>query len=148
MKKIILYLFLALSLSCSNRISEANKEALDELHTVKEYSTVTLVKEKFLEFYDLSILLENSPQFEENIKKRMRYFMLDANKVISVKKNSKIKNLKVVKNTSKMNMKLLFDLKTGNLSKKDSVFVTIIKEDIILDSSKVSSTKVKFSRFN
>ena len=48
--KIILYLFLALSLSCSNRISEANKEALDELHTVKEYSTVTLVKEKFLEF--------------------------------------------------------------------------------------------------
>ena len=137
-----------LMISCSNNKSFEKNEVLIEENPVKEYSTNSLVKEKFLELYDLNLLLENNPQFEENIKKRLDYFTLDSSKILKLNKTSKIKNIQVIKYNSEITFKIIFDLETENFTKKDSVLAKLSEEEIIVDDTKTKSTKIKFSRFN
>tara|TARA_R110002050_G_scaffold342_4_gene2218 strand:- start:105 stop:551 length:447 start_codon:yes stop_codon:yes gene_type:complete len=148
MKNIVLLISFMLMISCSNNKSFENKESLVDENPVKNYSINSLVKEKFLEFYDLNLLLENNPQFEKNIKERLSYFTLDSNKILTLNKASKIKNIKIIKNNSDINLKLLFDIEFNNSSKKDSLRVIIIEEQVILDANTITATKVKFSRFD
>ena len=95
MKIIFFLISFMLIISCSNKKSFNNKESLVDEITVKEYSSNSVVKEKFLEFYDLNILLENNPQFTENIKERLNHFKLDSSKVLYLQKTSKIKDIKI-----------------------------------------------------
>lgn len=134
-------------ISCSNNKSIENKESLVDENKVKEYSTNSLVKEKFLEFYDLNLLLENNPQFKENINKRLYSFTSDSSRILNLNKDSEIKNIKIIKNNSNINLKLLFEIETNNSSKKDSLLAIILEEQIILDGKKIIAKKVKFSRF-
>jgi hypothetical protein len=148
MRKIIFLISFMLMISCSNNKSFEKNEVLIEENPVKEYSTNSLVKEKFLELYDLNLLLENNPQFEENIKKRLDYFTLDSSKILKLNKTSKIKNIQVIKYNSEITFKIIFDLETENFTKKDSVLAKLSEEEIIVDDTKTKSTKIKFSRFN
>lgn len=148
MRKIIFLISFMLMISCSNNKSFEKNEVLIEENPVKEYSTNSLVKEKFLELYDLNLLLENNPQFEENIKKRLDYFTLDSSKILKLNKTSKIKNIQVIKYNSEITFKIIFDLETENFTKKDSVLAKLAEEEIIVDDTKTKSTKIKFSRFN
>ncbi|WP_026776048.1 hypothetical protein [Polaribacter sp. Hel_I_88] len=148
MKIIFFLISFMLIISCSNKKSFNNKESLVDEITVKEYSSNSVVKEKFLEFYDLNILLENNPQFTENIKERLNHFKLDSSKVLYLQKTSKIKDIKIIKHNSETTFKILFNLETGNLKQRDSVLAKFFEEEIIIEDTITKSTKVKFSRFN
>jgi len=135
-------------ISCSNNNSFEDKKVLVDESFVKEYSENSLIKEKFLEFYDLNLLLENKPEFKKNIKERLYYFTLDSNKVLNLNKTSKIKKVNITKCNSENAFKISFELKSEGFIKKDSIFATIIEQNIVLDLKKTTASKVKFSRFN
>jgi len=141
MKIIFFLISFMLIISCSNKKSFNNKESLVDEITVKEYSSNSVVKEKFLEFYDLNILLENNPQFTENIKERLNHFKLDSSKVLYLQKTSKIKDIKIIKHNSETTFKILFNLETGNLKQRDSVLAKFFEEEIIIECHKNLKTK-------
>ena len=152
MKKLIFLLLTVYLFSCSNKSSLKNKENLSD-SMVKTYSTSSLIKEKFIEFYDLSTLYNQKTQFKRGIEVRLKSFMIDTNHVFIFEKGSKINKIKIEEKTDIDNnptdfIKVFFEIKNGEIVKQDSIIAMIMKKQILLDSKSVISTKIKFSRFN
>ena len=152
MKKLIFLLLTVYLFSCSNKSSLKNKENLSD-SMVKTYSTSSLIKEKFIEFYDLSTLYNQKTQFKRGIEVRLKSFMIDTNHVFIFEKGSKINKIKIEEKTDIDNnptdfIKVFFEIKNGEIVKQDSIVAMIMKKHILLDSKNVISTKIKFSRFN
>jgi hypothetical protein len=152
MKKLIFLLLTVYLFSCSNKSSLKNKENLSD-SMVKTYSTSSLIKEKFIEFYDLSTLYNQKTQFKRGIEVRLKSFMIDTNHVFIFEKGSKINKIKIEEKTDIDNnptdfIKVFFEIKNGEIVKQDSIIAMIMKKHILLDSKNVISTKIKFSRFN
>ena len=152
MKKLIFLLLTVYLFSCSNKSSLKNKENLSD-SMVKTYSTSSLIKEKFIEFYDLSTLYNQKTQFKRGIEVRLKSFMIDTNHVFIFEKGSKINKIKIEEKTDIDNnptdfIKVFFEIKNGEIVKQDSIIAMIMKKQILLDSKNVISTKIKFSRFN
>lgn len=154
MKKIIFLVYFILIFSCSKQNTPLNEKALvEDSFTVKKYSTKSLVKEKFLEFYDLRLLLEENPQFKENIKSRLMSFKLDSSEVLKITPNSKIKKLIITelllpKKNSDSLLKVLFEISENNILKKDSIIAYINDNKIMINEEVVTTRKIKFKKFN
>lgn len=154
MKKIIFLVYFILIFSCSKQNAPLNEKALvEDSFTVKKYSTKSLVKEKFLEFYDLRLLLEENPQFKENIKSRLMSFKLDSSEVLKITPNSKIKKLIITelllpKKNSDSLLKVLFEISENNILKKDSIIAYINDNKIMINEEVVITRKIKFKKFN
>ncbi len=152
MKKLIFLLLTVYLFSCSNKSSLKNKENLSD-SMVKTYSTSSLIKEKFIEFYDLSTLYNQKTQFKKGIEVRLKSFMVDTNHVFIFEKGSKINKIKIeekplIDNNNNDSIKIFFEIKNGEIIKQDSIITIIMRKQILLDSKNVISTKIKFSRFN
>ena len=154
MRKIILLISFFIIISCANNSPISNeKSIIDDTFTVKEYSTSSFVEEKFLEFYDLKLLLKNKPEFKEVIEKRLASFKIDSNTILEISKNSKIKNFEIIKSDSLninaySKLKIVFEVDNEKASNKDSLIVYVFEKDFTLDGEKTTSKKIKFSRFD
>lgn len=154
MRKIVFLVSFIILVSCANNSPTADENSItEEAFLVKEYSTNSLVKEKFLEFYDLKVLLENKPEFKEVIAKRLASFKIDSNTILEISKNSKIKNFEITEPDSininaYSKLKIIFEIDDQITSKKDSLIVFIFEEYFTLDDEKVTSKKIKFTRFH
>lgn len=153
MRKIILLVSLIFLVSCAKNVPVLNEKSdIEETFLVKEYSIPSLVKEKFLEFYDLKILLKNKPEFKESIEKRLSNFKLDSSNILELNRNSTIKNLKIIESDSlnintSLRLKIIFDINEKTTSKKDSLIVFVFEKNFTLDGEKITSKKIKFARF-
>jgi len=156
MRKIIFLVSLFVLISCANNTAKLDeKSIIDDTFSVKKYSTSSLVKEKFLEFYDLKLLLKSKPEFKESIDSRLANFKLDSDNILDLRDDSKISNIKTTEilinksnDSDSIGVKLLFDIEEKNKTKKESVIGIVTKEDIIIDNKRIYSSKVKFRRFN
>lgn len=154
MRKIVFLISLVILVSCAKHSPTLNEKLIvDDTFSIKEYSTPTLVKEKFLEFYDLKLLLKNKPEFKKSIENRITSFKFDSTIVLNVNKDSKISNIHTTeiaidKFNTNVYVKLIFDLEEKNKSVKDSIIGIVIKDSIIFNDQKISSSKIKFKRFD
>ncbi len=153
MRKIVFYVYLILIVSCSKHNTPLNEKILpEEGFTLKKYSSKSMIKEKFLEFYELKLLLANNTQFKDNIESRLTSFRLNNNEVLKITPKSKIKNLVITKllmpkKSSESRLKILYEISVNNMVKKDSIIAHIIDNKIIIKRDTMNNRKIKFSRF-
>lgn len=153
MRKLLFLISFIILVSCANNSPVSNeKSVIEDSFTVKEYSTPVIVKEKFIEFYDLKILLKNKPEFKESIEKRLTDFKFDSITILNLSKDSKIKSIKVTelsinKKNNNVIVKLVFKIVDKEKTKKDSIIGIVLKDEIIMNNEKITSTKIKFSKF-
>jgi hypothetical protein len=153
MKKIMLIIIVLAINSCHNSpsLNTLNEMEMGD-YSAKMYSTQILIKEKFLEFYDLNLLLKNNLSFQNKIKERLKSFTLDSLPVLDLSKDSKIENIQqkgmiINLSDSIQKTKLIFNVLSKKNLRKDSISVFIFKKKLRIHSDVVISTKVKFSRY-
>ncbi|QTE21586.1 hypothetical protein [Polaribacter cellanae] len=152
MKKTFLIVIVLIIASCSSNSNKKPGLNKESLAIVKEYSTSTLIEEKFLEFYELNMLLNSDSKFKKEIGERLKSFKIDTFPILNLPNDSKITNIKQIGETisitdSIKKRKIIFDMVTPNSLKKDSLFAYILSKKIIIDSIEVISNKVKFARY-
>lgn len=154
MKRVTHILFLLFIASCSNNSSISKNETLiDNSSMIKNYTTKSLVKEKFLELYDLNLLLKKHSSFKNDVIERIKGFSKDSVNLIELKDSSGIKNIRfkgdIIKvSDSVKKIKLIYDFRNQSGIKTDSIYAFIISSKRVINSEEFVSNKVKFSKSN
>ena len=168
MKKLYYILSLFLVFSCMNN---AEKKALDlEEESVLETETLNvneavdiktenaylfteqdIAYQKLQEFYDLNVLKQHHPEFEEDISKQIAELSNSELNLPRLTREIKINNLKQIETAEQLNdsilkLKLSYDLHSEQGTQKDSITAIIKTSTIIIEGKEQKSYKVTFEK--
>ncbi|WP_223032407.1 hypothetical protein [Hanstruepera marina] len=167
MKKLIYIFIIIIIISCNNNETKSistesidfEEATIDEEYAIPETYAVSkttrfehqkLSIEKLQEFYDLLVLKQKHPEFNEDISIQLKKYT-DETLLNFKKKEAIIKNVKLLENPiqvsdSTQRIKLGFDLVSNELITKDTIWATIFTKNIIVEGNTKKSIKIKFSR--
>jgi predicted patatin/cPLA2 family phospholipase len=151
MRKMYVFFVVLILSSCNNYSPENSTNNFEVTESLMVNTESSLSEKKFKEFYDLNILLKDYPDFKEDIEKRIDKFMTGEGTIFDINDSIKIENIRQKESLTKLSdslemTQILFDIRTKNGIKTDSVYALVTKKKIIIDGKEVVSKKVKFAR--
>lgn len=151
MRKMYVFFVLIILSSCNNYSPENSIKMFEVTESLMENTESSFSEKKFKEFYDLNILLRDYPDFKEDIEQQIGNFITGEETIFNISDSLKIENIRQKELPTRLSdsvemTQMLFDIKTKNEIKTDSVYAIIMKKKIIMDGKEVISKKVKFTR--
>jgi len=163
MKKILFLLLIFIVASCSKSKQEAPIEAIEanEEHMMLEdepmiantevFTYQHLIEQKLQDYYDLLALKSQHPEFIEDITLQLEELSEGEISITNNRQKVLIKNVKQIGISEQVSdsiqkITIQFDILNDSISKTDSISAIIKTKKIILEDTKVVSTKIIFSK--
>ncbi len=167
MKK-LLYIFITLFIiSCANNKKEAAMDAVESVEMEQNKTTILestaiedmsgvfqyqqITTQKLQDYFDLSILQQQHPEFKEEITTQLQELSKDILIIADSTQQVIIENVQQLSEIQRVSdsvqkIKIRFDIRTNNSVKNDSITAIITTKKIRLDDKEVISTKILFER--
>jgi len=168
MKRVLYIICILFIVSCSNR-KEAPRHSNEAIETTdlkqedaavlasapisienKEFAYQKLTSQKLQDYYDLLLLQNQHPEFQNEIKEQLQE--LSTHKILIAKsiQSIRIQNVQQLEDVIKISdslqrIKFSYDISTGDSIKTDTITAIIKTNRLDLDGTEVIATKIKFT---
>jgi len=160
MRKLVYILSFIVFTSCINNTKEAEMKTFDFMlieesinlddfgYTYSNFNVTNLAQQKLQEYYDLSLLKEQYPEFENDIKLQLENLAdstLEISKnlnAISISNVIEISNQKLSGSVSRIQLQYEVTTEKGTIT--DTISAIIKTKTIIINNENVATTKLKF----
>jgi len=167
MKKLLYISIAFFIISCANNRKEAAIDAVESVEMEQNETTVLestamedmsaefqyqqITTQKLQDYFDLSVLQQQHPEFKEEITTQLQELSKDILIIEYSTQQAIIENVQQLNEIQRVSdsvqkIKIRFDIRTNDSVKSDSITAIIITKKIRLDDEEVTSTKVLFER--
>ncbi|NNK83533.1 MAG: hypothetical protein HKO92_10460 [Flavobacteriaceae bacterium] len=167
MKKLYYILCLFLVFSCMNssetKSTNIEKSAMEpkavevfeatdlKANDLEIFTEQDIAYQKLQEFYDLTILKQLHPEFEEDITKQLEELSSSELNLPRISREIKISNLKQIEASEKLNdstskLKLSYDIQSELGTQKDSIFALIKTSTITIEGQQQKAYRITFEK--
>lgn len=158
MKRLLIFLSLMLFLiSCKNNshteiFENVDDSSIEGYYTFENsYTEVDIIHQKLQEYYDLSLLKQLHPEFEDELIKQIKSLSDNEAHLIEKTDSIKITNLEQIgsfykESDSISRIKLRYEVVYDNTLVIDSISAIIKTRNVKIEDRNYSSTKIRFEK--